>query len=197
MAANDYYDPSSDLSRKRVDGPLPALPNSYSSYNTNPQQYKATSASSPFEDPSYRPHIQHSQQSYGPNHGYYDTGAGGHDYDPSTYSDNIPLRPQQRKSSSDLLNPNNRPSDHEDSRPHLGPRKKSRTGATRHRKKKGLWSGRIPFAVYFFTTVQVAVFIAELVKNGTSLSNTSYPAANHLQACSLVRLLRSTQLSIL
>lgn len=25
---------------------------------------------------------------------------------------------------------------------------------------------RIPFVVYFFTTVQVAVFIAELVKNG-------------------------------
>lgn len=30
---------------------------------------------------------------------------------------------------------------------------------------------RIPFVVYFFTTVQVAVFIAELVKNGMIKSN--------------------------
>ena len=164
MAANDYYNPSSDFPNKRVDGPLPPLPNPYSSYNTNPQQHSATSVSAPFDDPSYRPYGRQSEQSLA-----YGTSTGGHDYDPSPYSDNIPLRPQQRKSSSDLLNPNHRPSDAELVRPDIGPRKKSRTGATRYKKKKGLWSGRIPFVVYFLTTVQVVVFIAELIKNGKSI----------------------------
>lgn len=166
MAANEYSDTSSNPQRTRVDAPLPPLPNPYPSYNLNSQQYKASPISSPFDDPSYRPHGRQSSQSLASNSGYYDAGGGGRDHDPGTYSDDIPLRPQQRKSSSDLLNPNNGPSDSDVHRPSLGPRKKSRTGATRRKNKKGLWSGRIPFVVYFFTTVQIVVFIAELIKAG-------------------------------
>lgn len=163
MAANDYSNSPSDPSGKRVDGPLPPLPNPYSSYNPNTQQYNTSSTSTPFEDSSYRPHGRQSSQSL-----VYDTNTGSHDYYPGSYSDNIPLRPQQRKSSSDLLNPNHRPSDTEGARPPLGTRKKSRTRSTRY-KKKGLWSGRIPFVVYFLTTVQIVVFTAELIKNGKRL----------------------------
>lgn len=147
MAANDYYYDSTDHQRRRLDAPLPPAPNPYSSYNTNPQQYKTSTISSPFDDPSYRPHGRQSSQSLASTNAYPGAG-GGHNYDPSPYSDDIPLRTQQRKSSSDLLNPNHR-SDAELARPPIGPRKKSRTGATRRKRKKGLWSGRIPFVVYF------------------------------------------------
>lgn len=163
MAVNDYYESSPDSSRKHVNSPLPPLPHPYSSYNSNTQQYPI---SSPYEDPSYRPHGRRSSQSLASNNVYYNAGGGGHEYDPSPYSDNIPLRPQQRKSSSDLLNSHHYPSEIEGGRPPLGQRKKSRTGATRRKSKKGLWSGRIPFVVYFFTAVQVVVFIAELIKSG-------------------------------
>ena len=166
MAANEYYDTSSNSQRTRVDAPLPPLPNPYSSYTSSSQQYKASPISSPFDDPSYRPHGRQSSQSLASNNAYYGAGGSGHDYDARTYSDDIPLRTQRRKSSSDLLNSNPGPLDSEVQRPPLGPRKKSRTGATRRKNKKGLWSGRIPFAVYFFTTVQIVVFIAELIKAG-------------------------------
>jgi hypothetical protein len=166
MAANDYYDTPSEPSRKRVDGPLPPVPYPYSSYTSNPQQHQASSISSPFEDPSYRPYGRQSSQSLASDPAYNNAGSGRHEFEPSPYSDNIPLRPQLRKSSSDLLNSHYRPSDAEGARPPLETRKKSRTGATRRKKKKGLWSGRIPFVVYFFTLVQVIVFIAELVKSG-------------------------------
>lgn len=53
-------------------------------------------------------------------------------------------------------------------RPQMGERQKSRTGATRRKKKKGLWSGRIPFAVYTFSAIQIVVFIAEMIKAGKS-----------------------------
>jgi len=166
MAANDYYDTSSEPSRKRVDAPLPPVPYPYSSYTSNPQQHQASSISSPYEDSSYRPHGRQNSPSLTSNHAHYNSGDGGHELEPGSYSDNIPLRPQLRKSSSDLLNSHYRPSDAEGARPPPGPRKKSRTGATRRKAKKGLWSGRIPFVVYFLTLVQVIVFIAELVKSG-------------------------------
>lgn len=164
MAANDYYNNISHSQTRRNEAPLPPLPSPYSAYSTNPQQYSASSISSPFDDPSYRPHGRQSQQDVPGDHGYYGAGGGGHGYDSNPYSDDIPLRPQKRKSSSDLLNPESREPDM--MRPQMGQRQKSRTGATRRKKKKGLWSGRIPFAVYTFSIIQVVVFIAELIKAG-------------------------------
>ena len=166
MAANDYYNTLSDAQRRRNDAPLPAIPNPYSAYNTNPQQYSASSISSPFDDPSYKPHGRQSQQSFAGDNTYYGGGGVGHTYEANAYSDDIPLRPQtqKRKSSSDLLNPEGRDSDYV--RPQMGQRQKSRTGATRRKKKKGLWSGRIPFAVYTFSAIQIVVFIAEMIKAG-------------------------------
>lgn len=170
MAANDYYDTPSDPSRKRIDGPLPPVPYPYSSYTSNLQQHQASSIGPPYEDPSYRPYGRPFSPNLTSDHTDYNVGGGRHEFEPSPYSDNIPLRPQLRKSSSDLLNNHRRPSDAEGARPPREMRKKSRTGATRRKEKKGLWSGRIPFVVYFFTLVQVIVFIAELVKSGTQSS---------------------------
>jgi len=45
--------------------------------------------------------------------------------------------------------------------PALLPPKRSR----KKRKRKGLFSGRIPWFVYFLTLVQITVFIVEIVKN--------------------------------
>lgn len=167
MATNHYYDTPLDPSRKRVDGPLPPVPYPYSSYTSNLEQHQASSIASPYEDPSYRPYGRQSLPSLASDHTDYNVGGGRHEFEASPYSDNIPLRPQLRKSSSDLLNNQHQPSDAEGARSPLETRKKSRTGATRRKKKKGLWSGRIPFVVYFFTSIQVIVFIAELVKSGT------------------------------
>lgn len=167
MAANDYYNTSPDAQRRRNDAPLPAISNPYSAYNTNPQQYSASSISSPFDDPSYKPHGRQSQQSFAGDNAYYGGGGTGHAYEANAYSDDIPLRPQKRKSSSDLLNPEGRDPDY--ARPQMGQRQKSRAGATRRRKKKGLWSGRIPFAVYTFSAIQIVVFIAEMIKAGESI----------------------------
>ena len=164
MAANDYYNTSPSSPKRRDEAPLPALPNPYSVHNPNPHQYSSSSIGSPFDDPSYRPHGRQSQQSIPGDHAYYGAGGGGNGYEPNSYADDIPLRPQKR--SSDLLNPEAR--DPETVRPPLGQRKKSRTGATRRKKKKGLWSGRIPFAVYTFSTIQVIVFIAEFIRAGKS-----------------------------
>ena len=164
MAANDYYNSSPDSHSRRNEAPLPPLPNPYSAYNINPQQYSASSISSPFDDPSYRPQGRQSQQSISEDHAYYGAGGGGHGYDSHAYSDDIPLRPQKRKSSSDMLNPEARDGDM--ARTPMAQRKKSRTGATRRQKKKGLWSGRIPFAVYTFSAIQIVVFIAEMIKAG-------------------------------
>ena len=175
MAANDYYNISPDSQRRRNDAPLPALPNPYSAYNTNPQQYSTTSISNPYDDPSYRPHGRQSQQSLSGDPTYYGAGGNGSGYDQNAYADDIPLRPQKRKSSSDLLNPDGR--DQEAVQPRMAQRQKSRTGATRRKKKKGLWSGRIPFAVYTFTTIQIIVFIAEIIKAGTSSISTPLPSA--------------------
>lgn len=164
MAANDYYNNMSHSQTRRNEAPLPPIPSPYSPYSTNPQQYSVSSISSPFDDPSYRPQGRQSQQNVSGDQGYYGAGGGGHGYDANTYSDDIPLRPQKRKSSSDLLNPESR--DPDMMRPQMGSRQKSRTGATRRKKKKGLWSGRIPFAVYTFSFIQIVVFIAELIKAG-------------------------------
>ena len=97
-------------------------------------------------------------------HAYYGAGGGGSGFDQGPYADDIPLRPQKRKSSSDLLNVESRDGEHV--RPHMGQRQKSRTGATRRNKKKGLLSGRIPFAVYTFSFIQIVVFIAEFIRAG-------------------------------
>lgn len=69
----------------------------------------------------------------------------GHGYKPDASDSQIPLRPTE--------SPEQVASE---------PRRRRR----REPEKRGWFSGKIPWVVYFLTVVQIAVFIAELAKNG-------------------------------
>jgi len=46
-------------------------------------------------------------------------------------------------------------------------------GEKHKKKKKGWFSGRVTWVVYFMTAVQIAVFVAEIIRNGMLLRH--YP----------------------
>ncbi|KAG8530254.1 uncharacterized protein KY384_004755 [Bacidia gigantensis] len=75
----------------------------------------------------------------------------GHDTNP--YADDVPLRPHPQKSDTVVQH------DYDDSAITDRP-------PPRQQRKKGLFSGRIPWVVYTLTLIQCVVFIAELAKNG-------------------------------
>jgi membrane associated rhomboid family serine protease len=114
-----------------------------------------------------RPGVQQydSQTSLGGDSSYY--GQGGRlDQSPS-YQDNIPLRdhpgiPGKDNNSTDHVYDAPAPSQVEEGRKN----RFSGLGMLGHKNGK-----RIPWLVYILTTVQVAVFIAEIVKNGTYFSS--------------------------
>lgn len=159
MAANEHYSQSpSPGNGRRYDAPPPHLPlDPYATYSSHPTQPSPPHISSPYEDTSYRPYADQSQQSIPSS--YYASGGGGQDSEPNQYSDDIPLRQHPSKGSSEMLH---------DPLPH-DPTIIDRPArnAARRRRKQGLFgSGKIPWVVYTLTLIQVCVFIAELVKNG-------------------------------
>ena len=163
MAANEYYNPSPQPSQRRSDAPLPPLPNPYSSYGSN--QYSASSAASTrYEDTTYRPHDRHSSQSLSFGSPYDGAGTGGRDHDQSPYSDQIPLRPQNTQPGPMSPDPdhqyyNPQAVDYSND-PAIAPR-----SPRRKKKKQGWFSGKITWAVYFFTLVDIVVFIAEIARS--------------------------------
>ena len=163
MAANEYYNPSPRPSQRRSDAPLPPLPNPYSSFNTN--QYAASSAASTrYEETSYQPHGRQSSQSFSSGTPYYGAGSGGRDHDQTPYSDDIPLRPQNTQPGPSSPHPNHQHFDpltaETGNDPAIAPRQ-----SRRKRKKQGWFSGKITWAVYFFTLVDIVVFIAEIARS--------------------------------
>lgn len=159
MAANEYYNPSSSPGDgRRSDAPPPRLPlDPYATYSSHPTQPSPPHISSPYQDTSYRPYADQSQQSI-PSP-YYASGGGGRETEPNPYSDDIPLRQHPSKGSSEMLR---------DPLPH-DPAIIDRPAqsASRRRRKQGFFSGgKIPRVVYTLTLIQVCVFIAELAKNG-------------------------------
>lgn len=95
------------------------------------------------------------------------------------YSDDIPLTQHSRPSVSEIESA-------QKPRGYVGesglpeePRPRKRR--PREPEKKGFFSGKTPWVVYAFTIIQVAVFLAELVKNGTTLVGTA--CANMMQRC--------------
>ena len=153
MATHDYYNPSSTPRPHGgdSDGPLPPLPHDpYAAYSSHPTQPSPRYMSSPtHDDTSYRPYADQSQQSLQPP--YYSSGGGGREHEPSAYSDDIPLRNNQSKQSSDLAI-HDMPDD-----PAIMYRP-SRSAA-RKPKRKGFFGNKIPWVVYVLTIIQVAVFI--------------------------------------
>ncbi|KAF2470106.1 rhomboid family membrane protein-like protein [Lindgomyces ingoldianus] len=167
MAANDYYNTSFSPSshqppHKHTDDPLPPVPTNHSTQSISP-------INSPFDDNNrydYPP--THSQSTLG---GYNDTSYHGasdrppHRYDSPSHNTTdpfadqnaIPLQSQGKMDGS----PTRYNADPEgimypqDYRGHEKSRKK----------KKGWFSGRVTWVVYILTTVQIAVFVGEIIKN--------------------------------
>ena len=158
MAANEFYNPSpSPGNGRRYDAP-PHLPlDLQTTHGSRPTQPSPPHITSPSQDTSYRPYADRSQQST-PSP-YYASGGGGREPEPNIYSDDIPLRQHPSKGSSDMLR-DPLPYD-----PAIIDRPTQ--NAARRRRKQGIFGhGKIPWAVYTLTLIQVCVFIAELAKNG-------------------------------
>ena len=173
MAANEYY--SSSFPSRREDAPLPPVPSS----SPGPRPANSTPgvnvspATSPFDDhayPEYPAASKPTQQNFGDT-GYY--GASGrtqnpHNSDPFIDQNAIPLQPQSYNPKMEG-SPTRYNADPEGRYPLNG-------GGTmgQRRKKKGWFSGKVTWVCYILTTVQVAVFIGELIKNGIVPSPSHY-----------------------
>lgn len=171
MAANDFYHPSAGQYHTRPDA---SQPDHHSGYSVSP-------VASPFDD-HYSYSATHSSGALGgfPDHSLsnvntaYDSTAHLTDQHNMGYpadrqqdifgdQNAIPL---QNQSKTPRVNPQRYNSDIEQFGDGVEKRKK---------KKKGWFKGKVPWVVYLLTTIQVGVFIGELVKNGTSF-NISYPS---------------------
>lgn len=158
MAANDYYDSHSIHSiQRRPEAPLPPLPPSTSD-NISQHESTISPVTSPFDD-RHRIYEGHSEQNFGSHQGYHGGFGEDHDREQNPYSDDIPL---SAKGNSDRFAPDHLRYDsggaynNPDQSPAL-----NRTQRTR-----AIFSGKIPWVVYLLTTIQVVVFIVEIVRNG-------------------------------
>ncbi|KAL9024767.1 MAG: hypothetical protein Q9196_006269 [Gyalolechia fulgens] len=163
MAANEYYNSDSNHHNRRSDAPLPPVPDYERSHGLNENHPSSSPFATPFDDPTYHPYGQQSQQSLGSAHPYYGAGDGPRPYDPSPYSEDIPLRDHPSKQSQDHLGYDQQRQNEAAYAARMDSQQKSAHG--RRRRGKGWFSGKIPWVVYFFTLVQTVVFIAEIARN--------------------------------
>ena len=164
MATSDDHN-SLYLGQRRAEAPLPPLPSSASSH-ANYQQQSFSPVSSSSDNPVYRPVGRRSDQSLGLNHEYYGSGGETPFQNPNHYSDDIPLRHYQPNGDSASSSPHDLR--HDSTNVHNVQTREHRQDRTR-RKKHGFFSKKTPWAVYFFTLLQIVVFVAELVKNGKEM----------------------------
>ena len=160
MAANDYYNPSPSRTGRRSNPTSPNKtlpPEPYTAYNPQPAHPSPSYMTSSFEDSSYHPYAEQSQQSL-PSP-YYSSGSGEREYEPNPFSDDVPLRQSPDKGDSGMPMHDLLPDD-----PTVIDRPLRSSG--RKRQKKGFFARKQPWVVYIFTFIQVVVFIAELAKNG-------------------------------
>lgn len=174
MAANDYYNQQPQRPKyqpygsdsysqqgkyERREADLPALPTAGN--HNRPDASPVSPFEGPFDDHVYPARPQDSQNSFAQDSPYYGQGGGGRPFDSTnSFRDDIPLQDQGKKDQgtdhvydAQQLPPPNR-----------GSSDNRRSGGFGRFFKKG--KGRTSWVVYFFTIVQVAVFIAEIVKNG-------------------------------
>ncbi|KAJ4376271.1 hypothetical protein N0V83_001554 [Neocucurbitaria cava] len=178
MAANDYYNtsyPPTGQQHSKQDAPLPSIP-------TTQQHAVSPISSSPFDDNAYPPY---------PNNTHSSGALGGYPIDTS-YSNTTSYNPPSQYNSTSHLNQPTR-YDSPSSQQHPDPfadqnaiplQNQSKMGdgsptrynadpelygagvEKRKKKKKGWFSGRVTWVVYILTTVQIGVFVGELIKNG-------------------------------
>ena len=95
---------------------------------------------------------------------YFTAGRTGATMDSRQYSDDIPLKDNPHLGSASGESDKRPMTNADDTLPSPAagrPRRKR----PREPEKKGFFSGKIPWVVYFFTLVQTTIFIAEIVKN--------------------------------
>jgi hypothetical protein len=156
MAANDYYASAGQQQQHhRADAPLPPVPGNHSIQSQSP-------VTSPFDDRSQYGYPPTHNSSQVPLTGYdsqNDTAYHGHNTshsaDPFADQNAIPLQhgnmdPEGRK----------RYTNDPEARYPQGHAMRDQ------KKKKGWFSGRVTWVVYILTTVQIAVFIGEVIKMG-------------------------------
>ncbi|KAJ9638900.1 hypothetical protein H2199_006760 [Coniosporium tulheliwenetii] len=178
MAANDYYNPRenspySSPYNRREDAPLPPVP-STSPYPRpridTPSTTNVSPVTSPFDDREYPAYPHSSQQGLTADSAYYGAGERRHSRmsDPFTDHNAIQLQSQAPKLDGSPTRYNADPEGSELHGQPLGAASAQRQPSRRARKKKrkGWLSGRVTWVVYILSTVQVGVFIAEIVKQG-------------------------------
>ncbi|KAF2029241.1 rhomboid-domain-containing protein [Setomelanomma holmii] len=151
MAANDYYNTSyggagqqSGTTHGRKDDALPELPSNQAQHGV-----------SPFDDHNY----YSTPNSSGALGGYPSNTSYSNQQDPFTDHNAIPLHAQPKMDGPHKDNGS-------PTRYNADPEAFPRPSRTRSKKKTGWFSGRITWVVYILTTVQIGVFLGELIKNG-------------------------------
>jgi hypothetical protein len=143
MAANDYYTspyPKGGYEDYR-NAPLPPVPRTYTS--------------SPYSSQTHLP------QPYSPS--YQSTSGKFQDDDPYEDNNSIPLSGRKKHESATSIAPM---LPHQQEDPFVRDADPTRERKSRGRRKDGWFTGQITWVVYTLTVIQLAVFIAELVKNG-------------------------------
>ncbi|KAH7068076.1 rhomboid family-domain-containing protein [Paraphoma chrysanthemicola] len=147
MAANDYYNTSyggagqqQGTTHGRTDN---TLPDSHAHHTP-----------SPFDDHNY----YNTPNSSGALGGYPSNTSYSNQQDPFTDHNAIPLHAQPKT--------DGHKDDDSPTRYNADPEAFPRPARKRSKKKKGWFSGRVTWVVYILTTVQIGVFVGELIKNG-------------------------------
>lgn len=170
MAANEYYN-TSGAGHQGIDynAPLPPVPPSVPSKTSDPAPAGTPGSpfSTPFDDNAYP--VQEYQSHYGHNADYYSLdGAASHGPNPPT--DYIPLETHPPAGAAGDVHGKARPP----YAPGLGGAMDDGDAEGRRRKKRRSRfldkQGRTPWFVYTMTLIQVAVFLAEIGRNGGSLT---------------------------
>lgn len=169
MSTIENYD-SRYPGQKRADAPLPPLPSSASSHTNYHHNRTFSPDISSSYDSSYRPAGRRSDQSLGVVNDYYVPSGENPFRDPNHYSDDIPL--QHHPTNGDSAPSSPQDVRHDSSGVNNLESREHRRDRTRQ-KKRSLFTKKIPWAVYFFTAIQIAVFLAELVKNGNYVFKSS------------------------
>ena len=172
MAANEYYNaplpklPGHYASAGPHSPPSPPPLSSYSAYHQEHTTQRIDSPVSPnFDSRSSLYHHTQGQRSDDSGSRFYGAGGGGRNNDSGHFADNIPLQPQSPVpplGNSGFYGKQS-PTDDE---PLPGPASRQQRSRQRGSGRKGWFRGKIPWVVYIFTTVQIAVFIAEITRNG-------------------------------
>lgn len=179
MAAADYYgqyNPYDGLGRdntirsqaRRNDAPLPPVPTS-SPRPPKPHldtQAHITPVASPFEDPHYPPPSQRSDNPFASDTSYHGSQQSLHKpySDPFGDSNAIPLQSQKPGLYGSGGSPTHGVPDHENQflRQDSDPRRRGR----RERPKGPWYKQKIAWFVWFMTTIQIIIFIVEIIRNG-------------------------------